>query len=596
MIPPTTTDISIPARGFPQSPTLVAYVASRPWPVVVWTGMLGWSALLVAMVHSHYHEFRLGRFDLGNMVQAVWSTAEGRPLETTFQNGEQIERLASHVDPFLLLLTPLWVAFPSPLTLAVAQVVACALGALPVFWLARRHLGSEEQAALLALAYLAYPWIAWSALEAIHPVTFAIPLFLFAIWFLDSDRLRAFTVCAVLAALTGELMGLPLVCLGLWYWLARGHRRPGLAIAALGATWTLVALKVIVPAFRGEDSQFYVLFEHVGGSLEGVLQTALTDPLVIVESMATGRDALYLFALAAPLALIFLRAPALALAAVPVLAVNLMSSMGAHTNPADHSIAGIVPFLFAATVFGLARVAPRDRPRVTTILAATVIASSLVMGPWFRPPPEPTPGGWTEEHIEALRVAVALVPEKAPVVATNNVGSHLAARRYVYSVPTTGAAEWAVIDRRDNWVPVHPRPTSPPTWGRFDQRFVDGFTARLEQSGKWSKVFDRSDVVVYRRTAGVPTAQTETAPRRKSTISPVVAPGPKTAATPAAFSSSASSGGIVPPTTTRTSSAPFSLSPSTIRGTSVMCAPERIETPTASASSWIAVSTICSGV
>ena len=55
-------------------------------------------------------------------------------------------------------------------------------------------------------------------------------------------------------------------------------------------------------------------------------------------------------------------------------------------------------------------------------------------------------------------------------------------------------------------------------------------------------------------------------------------------------------GGIVPPTTTSTSSAPFARSPSTIRGTSVMCAPERIEMPTASASSWIAVSTICSGV
>jgi uncharacterized membrane protein len=347
-----------------------------------------------------------------------------------------------------------------------------------------------------------------------HPVTFAIPLFLFAIWFLDSDRLLAFSACAVLAALTGELMGLPLVVLGLWYWLARGHRRHGLVISVLGATWTLVALKVIVPAFRGEDSQFYVLFDHVGGSLEGVLLTAVTDPLVILESMATGRDALYALALAAPLALLFLRAPALALAAIPVLAVNLMSSMGAHTNPADHSIAGIVPFLFAATVFGLARIAPRDRPRATTILAVAVVASSLVMGPWFRPPPEPTPGAWSDDHIEALRVAVALVPEDAPVVATNNAGSHLAARRYVYSVPMAGTAEWAVIDRRDTWVPVHPQRTSPPTWGRKDARFVDTFMARLERSGRWSKVFDRSDVVVYRRTAGVALAQTETAPRR----------------------------------------------------------------------------------
>jgi uncharacterized membrane protein len=592
----TTTDISFPARRLPPRTGLVAYAVSRPWPCVVWTAIVGWSALLLAMVYSHYHEFRLGRFDLGNMVQAVWSTADGRPLETTFQNGDQVERLASHVDPFLVLLTPLWVVFPSPVTLAAAQIVACALGALPVFWLARRHLASEDQAAFLALAYLAYPWIAWSALEAIHPVTFAIPLFLFGIWFLDSDRLHAFSACAVLAALTGELMGLPLVCLGLWYWLARGQRRPGIVIAALGATWTLVALKVIVPAFRGEESPFYVLFEHVGGSLEGVLGTAVTDPLVILEAMATGRDALYVLALAAPLALFFLRAPALALAATPILAVNLMSSMGAHTNPADHSIAGIVPFLFAATVFGVARIRPHDRRRATSILALTVVASSLVMGPWFRSPPVPTPGGWTEEHIQALRVAVALVPEDAPVVATNNVGSHLAARRYVYSVPTTGAAEWAVVDRLDNWVPIHPRRTSPPTWGRFDRPYVDEFTARLEQSGEWSKVFDRSDVLVYRRMTGGPPAQTETAPRRKSTISPVVAPGPKTAATPAAFNSSASSGGIVPPTTTRTSSAPFSLSPSTILGTSVMCAPERIETPTASASSWIAVSTICSGV
>ena len=41
---------------------------------------------------------------------------------------------------------------------------------------------------------------------------------------------------------------------------------------------------------------------------------------------------------------------------------------------------------------------------------------------------------------------------------------------------------------------------------------------------------------------------------------------------------------------------PASRSSSRMRGTSVMCAPERIEMPTASASSWRAVSTICSGV
>ena len=54
--------------------------------------------------------------------------------------------------------------------------------------------------------------------------------------------------------------------------------------------------------------------------------------------------------------------------------------------------------------------------------------------------------------------------------------------------------------------------------------------------------------------------------------------------------------GIVPPTVTSTSSAPWSRSSSSTRGTRVMCAPERIDRPTASASSWIAVSAIGSGV
>ena len=73
-------------------------------------------------------------------------------------------------------------------------------------------------------------------------------------------------------------------------------------------------------------------------------------------------------------------------------------------------------------------------------------------------------------------------------------------------------------------------------------------------------------------------------------------PGVKTAATPCSRSASASGPGIVPPTSTSTSSAPSLRSSSRMRGTSVMCAPERMEMPIASASSCTTVSTICSGV
>ena len=111
--------------------------------------MVAWSCALFAVVRDGYRRYRLGRFDFGNMVQAVWSTAHGRVLESTDgATGEQVSRLAAHVDPFLVLLSPLWILWPSPLVLALAQIVVVALGALPVFWLGRKHLGSERAAAL----------------------------------------------------------------------------------------------------------------------------------------------------------------------------------------------------------------------------------------------------------------------------------------------------------------------------------------------------------------------------------------------------------------------------------------------------------------
>jgi hypothetical protein len=82
----------------------------------------------------------------------------------------------------------------------------------------------------------------------------------------------------------------------------------------------------------------------------------------------------------------------------------------------------------------------------------------------------------------------------------------------------------------------------------------------------------------------------------KSMISWTVDPGVKISATPSRLSSGMSLAGIVPPTTRQTSSAPCSFRSWVIFGTRVMWAPERIEMPTASASSWSAVSTICSGV
>ena len=486
--------------------TIVALARERPWPLVVWVVMTGWSAVLFTLVRSHYVEFRLQRFDLGNMIQAVWSTANGRPLETTDASGEQIVRLGNHVDPILALLAPLWMLAPSPLTLAAVQIGACALGALPVFWLGRRHLGSERSAGLLALIYLAYPWLAWTALDAIHPLTLAIPLFLYAIWFLDSDRIGAFAVCALLILGTGELMGLPVAALGLWYWLSHGRRCAGIVIACSGVAWSVVCIKLVIPYFWGTESQFYAYYGSVGGSPEGVVQTAISDPARIVAALATPRDLLYVLALAVPLGCMFVFAPSVALAAIPHVAANGLTSVHGPIDPRGHHVAGVIPFLVAASVFGLARIPVERRSRALATMLTLSVVVSLAFGPWPGLPGRhfPAPDRWeswkpTAAHRAALRAAIDLVPEGAPVAATNKVGSHLSARRYFFSVPQVGQARWVILDMSDPWVPLPPKTRVRTTWGRNDPVLLKALRTRLEKSPRWEKLFDRSGVSVFRR-------------------------------------------------------------------------------------------------
>ncbi len=129
-----------------------------------------------------YVGFRSASYDLGNAVQAIWNTAHGHILETTAENGDAFSRLGWHVDPLLAVFAPLWWIWSSPVILLVVQAVAVGLGALPVFWLARKHLGPEKAATAFALAYLAYPATQWNALDpnlAFHHVSLALPLLLF---------------------------------------------------------------------------------------------------------------------------------------------------------------------------------------------------------------------------------------------------------------------------------------------------------------------------------------------------------------------------------------------------------------------------------
>ena len=474
---------------------------------LLWAAMaayaLGFSVLSV-LRHDAYNT---GRFDLGNMVQAVWSTAHGHPLRMTSLQGDQISRLAAHVDPILVLFAPLWLAWPSPDLLVVSQAVAIALGALPVFWLARKHLGSQRVALGFALAYLLQPAVQWLTLNEFHPVALATPLLLFAFWWLDEGRLLPFALVAALACTTKEEIPLAVCGMGLWYALSRRRWRPGLLIALVALAWALLAVEVVIPHFNaGASSEFYARYGDVGGSPGGILRTAVTHPLRIVQHAFDHQGIRYLAQLALPLGILWALSPLALLVSLPDLALNLLSHTSTQSSIHFHYTAGVIPGLVVAAILGAARLrrarpARPARPARLGGLAAALVVLALAANwhlgaiPFWREVWGGAKLGAYDTRVSAHdRTAdrvLQQVPAGAVVSATNSLGAHLSARRRILSFPRLLDATWIAVDE-----------TKLSTYGWLVALPSARRLVALRRDPRWELVASEDGILLFRRAPG----------------------------------------------------------------------------------------------
>jgi uncharacterized membrane protein len=409
-----------------------------------------------ALAEIRHLAFWSGRFDLGNLTQAVWSTSHGHFLEITDLQGRQISRLGAHFDPLVAAFAPLWRVWPNPALLLTVQAAAVAAGAIPVFLLARKHLASEWAGLAFAVVYLLYPATQWLVVDDFHPVALATPLLLAAFWYLDEDRLAPFAVVSLLACLTKEQVGFTVAAMGVWYALARRRRVAGAAIAVSGAVVSYVAVAVIVPHFApGAGSPFQGRYAAVGGSLGGMAHTALSHPGRIIVAMTEARDLRYLLQLLLPLAFVPLLGMSATLIAVPELALNLLSDTATQASIDFHYTAAAIPGLIVGAVFGAARLRRLRLDLVHPVgraLVVVVVACAIALGPiplWSHVPLVQHRTAYqyritARDHTAAR--AIGLVPHAAAVSVSNTIGAHMSDRRRVLSFPLLQESRWIVVD------------------------------------------------------------------------------------------------------------------------------------------------------
>jgi uncharacterized membrane protein len=182
------------------------------------------------------------------------------------------------------------------------------------------------------------------------------------------------------------------------------------------------------------------------------------------------------------------------IAALPELAINLLSTTPTQTSIHFHYTAGLIPPLVIAAVLGAKRLS-----RWTLAVAMTAVVAALIGNYWLGPTPgwRHVPGGSTfqataarvTEHDRIAARALRLIPKAAVVSATNTLGAHLSARRRVLSFPYVQDATWIAADE-----------TQPGYGDRYAPVPTALALAALRRDPDWRLVFEQDGVLVFNRT------------------------------------------------------------------------------------------------
>lgn len=380
-----------------------------------------------------FDQYAYMAFDLGIFDQAVWLISRG---ERAFVSLRGMHILGDHFSPIVYLIAPLYWLYPSPKALLFLQTTALAFGALPVYGIALTYTKSRAIGLVFAFAYLAYPAVQWSNTYEFHPDTLATPLLLLAFYCVQARRWNCFALAVLASALTKEIAGLYIACLGMHVFGV--DRRRGLATVVFGVAMLFVSFHIVQWFNDNRPSPYVGLYAGYGSSPWQIISTTMTSPLRVIDDINNPGAHQYLFQLLMPLFFLPLLAPEILVLATPGFLSNALSRNPAMASIEEYYAAYMVPFIVVAAIVGFNRLRKSgwfaDLALITNMLIWAT--GGLLWGPLVRPlaglysaarPPQAA--------IQECDQLVGLIHPQSRVAAQMAIAPHLAHRRHIYTFP-----------------------------------------------------------------------------------------------------------------------------------------------------------------
>ena len=403
-------------------------ITACQWGLIALVG--AYTAYFTSVTLEVHHGLGTSAYDFGLYDQGVWLMSRFRAPFVTLM-GRNL--MGDHTSFILVLLVPFYWLWPSAGVLFFTQALAIAMGAVPVFLLARKLLHHEGYALALAACYLLHPAVGWTNRENFHPDSYMAVFIGFAIYAAIDRRWRMYSVFLVLSLLVKEDASLVLVPLGIWVALKR-DRRIGLISIVSSISVMLLAMFAVMRSLIGVPTRngWRIPF----GGPTGVIKTAFTDPAALIRHYWSDNRPFYFWQMTFPVAFVFLASPSVAVISLLVLATNMLSTFWYQYQIQYHYALVAVPAIVMGTVYAISKV--RETRRLALVVAV-VLNSVWACWAWGALPfSHNTPYYWPANHPVAVaaRDIIEDIPADAVVSAQYSITAQIDHRDEIYMFPT----------------------------------------------------------------------------------------------------------------------------------------------------------------
>lgn len=372
-----------------------------------------------------------GIYDLGIFDQALWNTINGRLLKGNVVT-ENI--LGIHFFPILIFIAPLYWVWADPRVLLLFQSFILAIGALPLYLLAKEKLKDTRLSLSLSTAYLLSLHLHGVNLFDFHPEALVVPLVIFAFFFLEIKKYILFSIFLIFSFMCREEMSLMGFMTGLYIAISKKRMKVGVSISILSIITFLVITYIVFPYFGSKPylyfSPEYKYFKLQNRNFYEIIR------LIFIPHKIKYIVSHFLSVMGFPL----LSGWGLFLVIPQMIGVLLSSSREVYTIGFYQYSALIIPFIFVTSVYGISNLSKSSfftDKKGRFVLSYVVTSYLIILGIifnflWFSKYFKPDEYR-IKKHHRLIDKIKGLIPPDASLIVNNRIGSHFSQRKEIYN-------------------------------------------------------------------------------------------------------------------------------------------------------------------